>query len=413
MRARYSSDSNQQHIFQGSYYVLLDFYDNLNGTSLQSLTDADKYPDLPDSTVKLTQFEFKGHGFNYGARARAFIVPPTTGNYTFYMSVDDSAELILAGTVVLEVAAKTGYRTWTESGTSGPLHLEAGQRYALDARMKNSEWNSAEKLACPFECDPYEDYFAVAWTGPGIDNITVLGPPYLSPLKEGPGTNWLLGWHNRSVGVASFEGWKTQMDPPPAPASQDWHVVVGRNSPNQAPYSAGTVWLDGQVVSNGWDGAGGAVLGINAGFTGSECSDCEVSDVMIYSRWLTDSEVDALLAFSTKEECTGPCEEGHWCPQARPPVVLSFACKSIPPFFSSLCQRQKKMQAATWCKNGDGCFIPSLPSLALLLLRALPAPLQLSAEKMHSFVPLHLDHPGLSGRAIILQVGPTKPALTR
>jgi len=161
-------------------------------------------------------------------------------------------------------------------------------------------------------------------------------------IFQSEGRDWLLGWWSGKVGVAKFETWKTPTNPPLASASQEWHVVVGRNSPEEAPYLAATVWVDGHAVSNGWDGTGGDVLTINYGrlYGESEASDCEVSDVLIYPRWLSDTEIDALLAFfevfHKREECDGPCKEGYWCTKVghRFCFVCLFVCLFV--FFSLL-----------------------------------------------------------------------------
>ena len=80
----------------GAYRQLWsDFYGDLN-----SLTNGN--PDWPDNpnaayTKIFTNLETEVDFLDqYGQRVRAFVVPPTNGNYSFWISSDDSSELFLS-----------------------------------------------------------------------------------------------------------------------------------------------------------------------------------------------------------------------------------------------------------------------------------------------------------------------------
>jgi uncharacterized repeat protein (TIGR03806 family) len=82
---------------------------------------------------------------NYGQRLRAFIIPPTNGNYTFWIASDDSSELFLSSdenptnsSYVANVNVWTNPREWTKEPNqqSSLIPLQAGRRYYLEAIMQ-------------------------------------------------------------------------------------------------------------------------------------------------------------------------------------------------------------------------------------------------------------------------------------
>src|ERR1019366_2654361 len=81
----------------------------------------------------------------YGQRLRAFVVPPTTGAYTFWIASDDSSELFISTNespaneaIIASVATWTNWRIFSkEAGQqSSPIYLQGGQRYYLEAIMQ-------------------------------------------------------------------------------------------------------------------------------------------------------------------------------------------------------------------------------------------------------------------------------------
>jgi gliding motility-associated-like protein len=167
--------------------ILREQWDNINGTAVINLTSNANYPAKPSSSSLLTSFEsLQNAGDNYGARVRGFICPPTTGNYVFYISGDDDAELWLSADANpanrVKIASVTGFTTsreWTKytSQKSGIVPLVAGQKYYIDALHKESGGG---------------DNLAVGWQVPGAGTaINVIAGTYLSPFVEGNGiTSW-------------------------------------------------------------------------------------------------------------------------------------------------------------------------------------------------------------------------------
>jgi len=147
--------------------------------SLSDLTNAAKYPNSPDivrygNLLELNTFdEFEG----YGARLSGVIMPPTSGNYTFYMAADDNGEFWLstdsnpANRAALAMIARepvwSGRRTWTgeagggsrlttpspsggpQANISGPIALVAGQAYYFEALVK--EGGGGDNLAATWQ----------------------------------------------------------------------------------------------------------------------------------------------------------------------------------------------------------------------------------------------------------------------
>lgn len=148
----------------------------ISGTSLTALTGNADYPFRPDSVRTMDDFESDlNFADNYGSRVRALVTPPTTGVYTFYLSSDDDSRLLLgtgpsaSGAVqIASIAGWSGFDVWNKYGSqqSAPVSLVAGQSYYIETLQKEGGGG---------------DHVQVAWTGPGIENITVIPGSALQP----------------------------------------------------------------------------------------------------------------------------------------------------------------------------------------------------------------------------------------
>jgi hypothetical protein len=57
---------------------------------VSDLTSNPNFPNNPSSQQTLTSsMEASRHGDNYGSTIRGFLIPPTTGSYTFWIASDD------------------------------------------------------------------------------------------------------------------------------------------------------------------------------------------------------------------------------------------------------------------------------------------------------------------------------------
>src|SRR5687768_10669979 len=77
----------------GAGKLSVETWTGISGTQVSSIPVTSP----PSSTSEITLFETpKNIGDNYGTRVRGYVIPPTTGNYTFSISSDDRSELWLS-----------------------------------------------------------------------------------------------------------------------------------------------------------------------------------------------------------------------------------------------------------------------------------------------------------------------------
>jgi parallel beta-helix repeat protein len=100
----------------------------------------------PSTTSQLNSLEGPvNNGENYGVRIRAFLIPPTTGNYTFWISADDAGEIWLSTDAkpankekVAQTLSWNNTREWNKfsSQKSKEITLQAGQKYYMEILHK-------------------------------------------------------------------------------------------------------------------------------------------------------------------------------------------------------------------------------------------------------------------------------------
>ncbi|MBN8249194.1 MAG: lamin tail domain-containing protein, partial [Verrucomicrobia bacterium] len=135
--------------------LLREVFQGIGGTAVSDLTGAPAYPASPTSTGYVADFEAPTDVLEeYGQRLRGYLVPPVSGQYTFWIASDDGGELWLSTDDtparrrrIAAVAGWTGPREWSrEAGQqSDPIPLNAGQIYYVDALMK--EGGGGDNLA--------------------------------------------------------------------------------------------------------------------------------------------------------------------------------------------------------------------------------------------------------------------------
>ena len=119
------------------------------GRLVADLTNAPAFPSQPSSAELITTaFETTRSGANnYGQRLRARLVPPVTGEYTFWIAADDTATLFLGtndapasarAIAAVTTAAPVSARQWEiqPGQRSAPMLLAANQPYYIEALMK-------------------------------------------------------------------------------------------------------------------------------------------------------------------------------------------------------------------------------------------------------------------------------------
>jgi PA14 domain-containing protein len=143
--------------------LLMERWDGITGDTVPNLTSNANYPNNPTVRSYVTSFELPANvADNYGTRTRGYLAPPTTGNYTFWVSGDDHTELWLGTsenpatiTRIAYVPDWSGVREWLKfpQQQSAAIALTAGVRYYVEVRHKESVSG---------------DNMAVGWQGPGI-----------------------------------------------------------------------------------------------------------------------------------------------------------------------------------------------------------------------------------------------------
>ncbi|MBN1578831.1 MAG: hypothetical protein JW913_19885 [Chitinispirillaceae bacterium] len=180
--------------------ILRQYWSGISGVTISNLTSNGNYPNSPTSSSTVSSFEGPTQaGDNYGCRYRGFIVPPTTGTYTFWIASDDYSELWLSTSSdpanASRIAYVNGYcdsRQWTKysSQESSGITLQAGQYYYIEALHKEGSQN---------------DNLAVGWRGPGITGDAERPIPN-SRLRLWTGNQYTLTVNNNGHGTTSPSG---------------------------------------------------------------------------------------------------------------------------------------------------------------------------------------------------------------
>ncbi len=169
-----SSAGNRQtftvEIETGNHGVLMEKWFAIAGSDVDDLRANPRFPDSPDETTIIDSFDAPNNAAdNYGLRMRAFLIPPETGEYKFWIASDDGGELWLGSsrnasiiTLIAWVDEWTSHNQWDkfETQESEPVRLEKDRRYYIEALMK--------------EGGGY-DNLSVAWQGPGITRQVIAG----------------------------------------------------------------------------------------------------------------------------------------------------------------------------------------------------------------------------------------------
>jgi regulation of enolase protein 1 (concanavalin A-like superfamily) len=216
-----------------AFGVYRQLWTNLNttlGDNLTVLTNSAYNPNWPNNPVGsfthiFTNFETEINSGvnNYGQRLRAFIVPPMTGIYTFWIASDDTSKLFLGTSenpaTAAQIATVTTYTAsegWLQypSQQSSPILLQAGYRYYLEANMQQGSGG---------------DNLAVGWELPNgvleepIQALSAAGTMMI-PFN---GTNTAPGILSQSSNTTVLEGQSTTLSvlaSNQAPMNYSWYV---------------------------------------------------------------------------------------------------------------------------------------------------------------------------------------------
>jgi len=163
---------NTQQSFSYGGSILREYWLGIgSGTSVTDLTVNPNFPNFPTGREYRTLFEAPANATtNSAERMRGYVYPSVTGDYYFYIASDDNSQLWLSTdenpankVLIASVTGSTSSRQWNKyaSQKSPAVHLEAGQRYYIEALQKQG--GSSENLA-------------VAWQRPDATPVATLGP---------------------------------------------------------------------------------------------------------------------------------------------------------------------------------------------------------------------------------------------
>jgi hypothetical protein len=165
--------------------ITREVWTGVSGSSVADLTNYPLYPNQPDIREEITSFEGPvDWADNYGTRIHGFLIPPVTGDYTFWIASDNNSELWLTYPFlpkkIAEVPGSTNSRQWDKytQQKSALVTLTAGKAYYIKALHKEGSGL---------------DNIAVAWQGPGIAQQVISGF-YLSPYDADAPTPNPMTW---------------------------------------------------------------------------------------------------------------------------------------------------------------------------------------------------------------------------
>jgi len=162
--------------------ALREYWSGINVTTIDNLLLEAAYPNYPDYFIleDLTDSP-SGQADYFAQRIRAYVYPPVTGDYTFYLTSDNDSRLYLSSdddpankVEIIDLPSTRSYRSWT--GTySATVTLEAGKRYYLEALQKETTGG---------------DHVSVGWTLPDSTVERPIPAHRISPYgaSDVPGT---------------------------------------------------------------------------------------------------------------------------------------------------------------------------------------------------------------------------------
>ena len=149
---------------------------DIGGTAVADLTGNPRYPDDPDVIGQIDVLDAgENLGDNYGGRAIGYLVPETSGDYTFWIASDDDSQLWLStsgkacdAVMIAYVSGWAGHHDYDryDSQESAPIYLEGNVKYPIWALWKEGGGG---------------DNCSVAWEGPDAPSRTEIDGYFLMP----------------------------------------------------------------------------------------------------------------------------------------------------------------------------------------------------------------------------------------
>jgi len=167
-------------VYYGSGHAYRWLYPDIPGGNVSDLTGDPSFPLFPSGIEKLTNGLASGVNMSeaYGSYIQGYLIPPKTGNYTFWIAADESAEFWLStndAPANLQLLAfclqPTAVNDWTArpEQQSLTIPLTEGQRYYFEVLHKEGTGT---------------DHVEVGWQRPDDLFQRPIPPAYLSPLVD-------------------------------------------------------------------------------------------------------------------------------------------------------------------------------------------------------------------------------------
>ena len=152
--------TKSQHVGTGTGRVLYERWNAVAGSTIAQLTGTTAYPRYPtmrtirSSALELTPLAVS----NVGQRLRAYLHPPVSGRYRFWLAGDDTAQLRLSSSArssdartIITLTNATAYRGFTNQVQSQQrsvsINLQAGQRYYIEVLSQNASGDAHVSVA--------------------------------------------------------------------------------------------------------------------------------------------------------------------------------------------------------------------------------------------------------------------------
>ena len=152
--------------------AMMETWNDVPGRRLADAEREQLFARAPDERAAVSSLRLPANvGDNFFRRIRGRLHPPETGNYTFHLAVDTSAELLISSDEeprrvrsVLSVPLRT--EPDDLDSKSEPIALEAGRAYAFELRHKEGD---------------FDDHLTLAWSREGGAPVVIESQDLSSP----------------------------------------------------------------------------------------------------------------------------------------------------------------------------------------------------------------------------------------
>lgn len=118
-----------------------------------------------------------------------------------------------------------------------------------------------------------------------LSRYTDAGGTYDNRVVQAVGNNWLLGHHGSYIKRYYANGWVSNNS---TAGDNNFHTYVGTGDISNDFYN---FWVDsGNVTGNAGGSQGPNGLSVNAGYDTSEASECELAELIVFNRVITNDE---------------------------------------------------------------------------------------------------------------------------